>query len=177
MKDNLRQEVHDHMAEIAARHAGIYAGMAGDGTATQLFALLTDTALACLMEAGADLTGPGPGPVPGRRLRAHCEGHPAHRTRREPGPQERQPRHAPGQRVARLAHRERRGRPPAMTASQPGYRIALVRTGDPGTRLRPGDQGTVPRRDSGSALSMHLHDGDRVRLITPAPGEAGEPGR
>ena len=35
--------------------------------------------------------------------------------------------------------------------SQPGYqrgdRIALVRTDDPGTRLRPGDQGTVTRWD------------------------------
>ena len=38
------------------------------------------------------------------------------------------------------------------------------------------------RWDSGSTLSMLLNDGDRVRLITPAPGagtgEAGkEPGR
>jgi hypothetical protein len=32
--------------------------------------------------------------------------------------------------------------------------------------------------DSGSTLSMLLDEGDRVRLITPAPGEAGkEPGR
>ena len=30
---------------------------------------------------------------------------------------------------------------------QPGDRIALVRTDDPGTRLRPGDQGTVTRWD------------------------------
>ena len=72
---------------------------------------------------------------------------------------------------------------------QPGDRIALVATDDPGTRLRPGDQGTVTRWDpahgqldvrwdSGSTLSMLLDDGDRVRLITPAPGEAGkEPGR
>jgi hypothetical protein len=72
---------------------------------------------------------------------------------------------------------------------QPGDRIALVATDDPGTRLRPGDQGTVTRWDpaqgqldvnwdSGSSLSMLLDDGDRVRLITSAPGEAGkEPGR
>ena len=72
---------------------------------------------------------------------------------------------------------------------QPGDRIALVATDDPDTRLRPGDQGTVTRWDpaqgqldvhwdSGSTLSMLLDDGDRVRLITPAPGEAGkEPGR
>jgi hypothetical protein len=37
--------------------------------------------------------------------------------------------------------------------TQPGYRrgdrIALVRTDDPGTRLRPGDQGTVTRWNSG----------------------------
>ena len=72
---------------------------------------------------------------------------------------------------------------------QPGDRIALVATDDPHTRLRPGDQGTVTRWDpahgqldvnwdSGSTLSMLLDDGDRVRLITPDPGEAGkEPGR
>ena len=30
---------------------------------------------------------------------------------------------------------------------QPGDRIALVRTDDPSTRLRPGDQGTVTRWD------------------------------
>jgi len=74
-----------------------------------------------------------------------------------------------------------------------GDRIALEHTDDPDTRLRPGDEGTVTRYhaglsqldvnwDSGSTLSMLLNDGDRVRLITPAPGagtgEAGkEPGR
>jgi hypothetical protein len=77
--------------------------------------------------------------------------------------------------------------------SQPGYqrgdRVALVATDDPDTRLRPGDEGTVTRWDpaqsqldvnwdSGSTLSMLLDEGDRVRLITPASGEAGkEPGR
>jgi hypothetical protein len=76
---------------------------------------------------------------------------------------------------------------------QPGYqrgdRIALEHTNDPHTRLQPDDEGTVTRYtpgpgqldvhwDSGSTLSMLLDDGDRVRLITPAPGEAGkEPGR
>ena len=67
---------------------------------------------------------------------------------------------------------------------QPGDRVALVRTDDPDTRLRPGDQGTVTRWDprhgqldvkwdSGSTLSMLLRDGDQVRLITPAaPGAA-----
>ena len=30
---------------------------------------------------------------------------------------------------------------------QPGDRVALVATDDPGTRLRPGDQGTVTRWD------------------------------
>ena len=74
-----------------------------------------------------------------------------------------------------------------------GDRIALEHTDDPDTRLRPGDEGTVTRYDpklaqlcvrwdSGSTLSMLLDDGDRVRLVTPAPGagtgEAGkEPGR
>jgi hypothetical protein len=72
-------------------------------------------------------------------------------------------------------------------------RVALEHTGDPDTRRRPGDEGTVTRYgpgpgqlavnwDSGSTLSMLLDEGDRVRLITPAPeagtGEAGkEPGR
>jgi hypothetical protein len=61
MKDNLRQVIHDHMAEIAARHAAaLYQHMDGD-TAAQLFALLTDTALAYLMEAEAELADPGPG--------------------------------------------------------------------------------------------------------------------
>jgi hypothetical protein len=74
-----------------------------------------------------------------------------------------------------------------MTA-HPGYqrgdRVALVRTGDPGTRLRPGDQGTVtrwnPRHgqldvtwDSGSTLSMLPGEGDQVRLLARAAGEDG----
>jgi len=70
-----------------------------------------------------------------------------------------------------------------------GDRVALEHTDDPHTRLRPGDEGTVTRYapgpgqldvswDSGSALSMLLDEGDRVRLIIPARGEAGkEPGR
>ena len=74
-----------------------------------------------------------------------------------------------------------------------GDRVALEYTDDPHTRLQPGDEGTVTRYDpglgqldvrwdSGSTLAMLLHDGDRVRLITPAPGagtgETGkEPGR
>jgi len=75
---------------------------------------------------------------------------------------------------------------------QRGDRVALVHTGDAHTRLRPGDEGTVTRYDpgvgqldvrwdSGSTLAMLLADGDRVRLITPAPAWAGdtgtEPGR
>lgn len=66
-----------------------------------------------------------------------------------------------------------------------GDRVALEHTDDPHTKLRPGDEGTVTRYDpklgqldvswdSGSTLSMLLDDGDRVRLITPAPGEAGK---
>jgi hypothetical protein len=71
-------------------------------------------------------------------------------------------------------------------SGQPGYqrgdRIALGYTADPHTRLQPGDEGTVTsydprlgqlniRWDSGSTLAMLLHDGDQVRLITPAPGQ------
>jgi len=66
-----------------------------------------------------------------------------------------------------------------------GDRVALEHTDDPDTRLRPGDEGTVTRYapgpgqldvrwDSGSTLSMLLHDGDRVRLVIPALGEAGK---
>jgi hypothetical protein len=61
MNENLRQTIHDHMAQIAARHAvGRYRHMDGN-TAAQLFALLTDTALAYQMEVEADLADPGPG--------------------------------------------------------------------------------------------------------------------
>jgi hypothetical protein len=82
------------------------------------------------------------------------------------------------------------GKTSGITASdgdrfQRGDRVALERTGDPHTRLRPGDEGTVTRYDpglgqldvrwdSGSTLSMLLHDGDRVRLIAPVRGEAGK---
>ena len=59
---NLRQFIHDHMAQIAARHAAaVYPGIMDGDTAAQLFALLTDTALACQMQAGAELADPGPG--------------------------------------------------------------------------------------------------------------------
>ena len=62
MTGNLRQAVHDRMAEIAARHAATVYPRAMDGDpAAQFLALLTDTALACLMETEADLAGPGPG--------------------------------------------------------------------------------------------------------------------
>ena len=67
---------------------------------------------------------------------------------------------------------------------QPGDRVALVATDDPGTRLRPGDQGTVTRWDprhgqldvkwdSGSTLSMLPGEGDQVRLLARATGEDG----
>jgi hypothetical protein len=62
MNQNLRQVIHDHMAQIAARHAATaYPGIMDGDTAAQLFALLTDTALACQMEAEAELADPGPG--------------------------------------------------------------------------------------------------------------------
>jgi Domain of unknown function (DUF4314) len=74
-------------------------------------------------------------------------------------------------------------------AYERGDRVALEHTGDPHTRLRPGDEGTVTRYapglaqlsiawDSGSTLSMLLDEGDRVRLLSPGTGEAGtEPAR
>ena len=85
---------------------------------------------------------------------------------------------------------KRGGGPPTIT-TQPGYqrgdRVALVRTDDPDTRLRPGDQGTVTRWDpaqgqlhirwdSGSTLSMLPGDGDQVRLLArAASGDGTEP--
>ena len=42
-----------------------------------------------------------------------------------------------------------------MTSWQPGDRVALVRTDDPDTRLRPGDQGTVTRWDPGQG-QLHI---------------------
>jgi len=68
-----------------------------------------------------------------------------------------------------------------MTEYRPGDRVALEYTGDPYTRLKPGDEGTVIRYDqflmqldiswdSGSMLSMLLWHGDRVRL-TEKTGE------
>jgi hypothetical protein len=62
MNENLRQVIHDHMAQIAARHAAAaYPGIMDEDTAAQLFALLTDTALAYRMEVEAELADPGPG--------------------------------------------------------------------------------------------------------------------
>lgn len=58
MNENLRQVIHDHMAQIAATS---YPGIMDEDTAAQLFALLTDTALAYQMEAEAELADPGPG--------------------------------------------------------------------------------------------------------------------
>lgn len=61
---------------------------------------------------------------------------------------------------------------------RPGQRVALEHTGDPYTRLRPGDTGTVRGHhtdlhtvdvdwDNGSRLSMCLDAGDRIRLLDP----------
>jgi hypothetical protein len=62
VNDTLRQVIHDHMATIAARHAATaYPGIMDEDTAAQLFALLTDTALAYRMEVQAELADPGPG--------------------------------------------------------------------------------------------------------------------
>ena len=58
---NLRQVIHDHMAQVAAQHAArLYPHTDGD-TAAQLFALLADTVLAYQMEVEAELADPGPG--------------------------------------------------------------------------------------------------------------------
>jgi hypothetical protein len=60
-QENLRQVIHDRIAQIAATHAAaLYPHLDGE-TAGQLFALLTDTALAYQMEAEAELADPGPG--------------------------------------------------------------------------------------------------------------------
>jgi len=77
MNQNLRQLIHDHMAQTAARHAATgYPGIMDGDTAAQLFALLTDTALAYLMEAEADLADPGPAspwpPPPASPRRPPC---------------------------------------------------------------------------------------------------------
>ena len=62
MNQNLRQLIHDQTARTAAQHAAAaYPGIMDGDTAAQLFALLTDTALAYLMEAEAELADPGPG--------------------------------------------------------------------------------------------------------------------
>jgi hypothetical protein len=58
MDENLRQVIHDHMAQTAAT---AYDGIMDEDTAAQLFTLLTDTALAYRMEAEAELADPGPG--------------------------------------------------------------------------------------------------------------------
>jgi hypothetical protein len=59
---NLRQAVHDQMAQLAARHAASkYPGAMDGDTAAQLFALLADTALAYQMQVEAELADPGPG--------------------------------------------------------------------------------------------------------------------
>ena len=61
MNQNLRQVIHDHMAQIAAQHAAALNPHLDGDTAAQLFALLTDTALAYQLQAGAELADPGPG--------------------------------------------------------------------------------------------------------------------
>jgi hypothetical protein len=62
MNENLRQVIHDRMAQIAAQHAAaVYRAIMDGDTAAQLFALLTDTALAYQMEVEAELADPGPG--------------------------------------------------------------------------------------------------------------------
>ena len=116
MNENLRQVIHDHMAQIAARHAAaLYPHMDGD-TAAQLFALLADTALAYQMEAGAELADPRPG----QSLAAASDLSAKETLLTGLGEnldlKDVNPGTAPRQRVARLARRERRGGPPVMTS-------------------------------------------------------------
>ena len=77
------------------------------------------------------------------------------------------------------------GEPGAAPDYRRGDRVALVRTEDPDTRLRPGDEGTVtgwdPRQgqlfvnwDSGSSLTMLPGEGDQVHVIARAPGQHAE---
>lgn len=67
---------------------------------------------------------------------------------------------------------------------EPGQRVVLVRTTDPHTHLRPGDQGTVRRHntihnivdvdwDAGSRLSILLDGGDGIAPVPPAAGDSG----
>ena len=64
-----QKNLRHHMAQIAARHAAAaYPGIMGEDTAAQLFALLTDTALAYRMEVEAELADPGPGQSLRRRV-------------------------------------------------------------------------------------------------------------
>jgi hypothetical protein len=64
------------------------------------------------------------------------------------------------------------------TGFRPGDRVALVHTGDPYTRLQPGDEGTVVlvrydgddwvisiRWDSGSRMSVLPSAGDIIELV------------
>ena len=71
-----------------------------------------------------------------------------------------------------------------MTSWQAGDRVALVRTDDPDTLLRPGDRGTVTwwhheegqlliDWDSGSRLIMLPGEGDEVRLLASAATSGG----
>ncbi|GAA3449660.1 DUF4314 domain-containing protein [Dactylosporangium matsuzakiense] len=69
---------------------------------------------------------------------------------------------------------------------EPGQRVVLVRTGDPHTGLRPGDEGTVRRYDaarrrvdvawdSGATLSMLLDSGNVITSIPASPADAAGP--
>ena len=74
-----------------------------------------------------------------------------------------------------------------MTRFEEGDRVDLVFTGDPFTRLRPGDQGTVRRVHSdpwpaidvawasGSTLSMLPDSGDRLHKLPPPSATGSSP--
>ena len=146
MNENLRQVIHDHMARTAARHAAAASpGMDGD-TARQLFALLTDTALAYLMEAEAELADPGPG-----QSLAAASGLTAKEAlltglAENLDLKDDDPGMAPinGWLAWRTANGEDRPRPwPAPPPTSPATRRPR-RTDDPGTRLRPATRAPSP---------------------------------
>ena len=55
-----------------------------------------------------------------------------------------------------------------MTSWQPGDRVALVRTDDPHTRLRPGDQGTVTLWNPGVGQLFIAWDSGSSLIMLPA---------
>lgn len=53
-------------------------------------------------------------------------------------------------------------------STRPGQRVRLVRTDDPYTRLRPGDEGTITMLDSWGTVHVRWDSGSGLGLV---PGE------